>query len=86
MHQLIIDFKRAYYSVRMKVLYNILIEFGIPMKLVRLIEICLTETYNRVWVGKHLFDVPITNCLKQEMLYWNCFSTLLQNMPLGRLR
>jgi hypothetical protein len=25
--------------------YNILIEFGIPMKLVRLIKICLNETY-----------------------------------------
>jgi hypothetical protein len=31
-HQLFIDFKKAYYSVRRDVLYN-LIEFGIPMKL-----------------------------------------------------
>jgi hypothetical protein len=31
-----------------KVLYNILIEFRIPMKLVRLIKMCLNETYNRV--------------------------------------
>jgi len=37
-HQLFIDFKKAYDSVRRKVLYNILIEFGIPMKLVRLIK------------------------------------------------
>jgi hypothetical protein len=35
-------------------LYNILIEFGIPKKLVRLIKVCLTETYNRVRVGKNL--------------------------------
>ena len=35
-------------------LYNILIEFVIPMKLVRLIKICLTETYSRVQVGKNL--------------------------------
>jgi len=30
---------------------NILTEFGIPMKLERLIEMCLNETYNGVPVG-----------------------------------
>jgi hypothetical protein len=43
-HQLFIDFKKAYHSVRREVLYNILKEFGVPMKLVRLIKICLNET------------------------------------------
>jgi hypothetical protein len=33
-HQLFKDFKRAYDSVRREALYNILIEFGIPKKLV----------------------------------------------------
>jgi hypothetical protein len=37
-HQLFIDFNQAYDSVRKKVLYNIRIEFGVPMKLVRLIK------------------------------------------------
>ena len=32
-------------SVRREVLYNILIEFGIPMKLVTLIKMCLNETF-----------------------------------------
>jgi hypothetical protein len=36
-HQLFIDFKKAYDSVRKEVLYNILIEFGVSMKLVRMI-------------------------------------------------
>jgi hypothetical protein len=31
-HQLFIDFKKAYVSVRSEVLYNILFESGIPMK------------------------------------------------------
>ena len=37
-HQLFIDFKKAYDSVRREVLYNILMEFCILMKLVRLIK------------------------------------------------
>ena len=38
-HQLVTDFKQAYDSVRREVLYNIHIEFDIPMKLVRLIKV-----------------------------------------------
>jgi hypothetical protein len=30
-----IDFKKAYDSVGREVLYNVLLEFGVPMKLVR---------------------------------------------------
>ena len=45
---------------------NIVIEFGIPKKLVRLIKMCLTDTYSRVRVGKSLSDMfPIRNGLKQ---------------------
>jgi hypothetical protein len=77
-HHLFIDFKKAYDSVRKEVLYNILIKFGIPMKLVRLMKMCLNETYNRILVGKHLSDMfPVRNGLKKEMLYHHCFSTLL---------
>ena len=66
MHQLFIDFKKAYDSVRREALYNLLIEFGIPKKLVRLIKMCLTEMYGRVRVGKNLSEMfPIRNSLKQ---------------------
>jgi hypothetical protein len=41
MYQLFIELKKAYDSVRREVLYNILIEFDIPMKMVRLIKMCL---------------------------------------------
>jgi len=56
-HQLFIDFKNAYNSVRREVLYNILNEFGIPMKLVRLIKMCLRQTYSRVQLDKLLSDM-----------------------------
>jgi len=47
-------------------LYNILIEFGIPMKLARLIKLCLNNICSRVLIGKHLSDMfPIKNVLKQ---------------------
>jgi len=64
-HQLFIDFKKAYDSVRMEALYNILIEFGIPMKLVRLMKMGLAEKYSRVLVVKNLSDMfPIRIGLK----------------------
>jgi sorting nexin-29 len=65
-YQLFIDFKKAYDSVRREVLYNILIEFGVPMKLVRLNKMCLSETCSEVRIGKHLSEsFPIQNGLKQ---------------------
>jgi hypothetical protein len=65
-HQLFIDFKKAYDSVRGEILYNILIEFGIPKKLVGRIQMCLNETYSTVRIGKYQSDkFPIQNGLKQ---------------------
>ena len=66
MQQLFVDFKKAYDSVRKVVLYNILIEFGIPLKLLRLMKMCLNENYCRFQVGKHLSDMfLVRNVLKQ---------------------
>jgi hypothetical protein len=42
-HQLFVDFKKTYDSARREVLYNILINFGVPTKLVRLIKMCLNK-------------------------------------------
>jgi hypothetical protein len=65
-HQLFIDFKKAHDSIKREVLYNILLEFGTPKKLLRLIKMCLNETYSKVCIGKLLSDkVPIQNELKQ---------------------
>jgi hypothetical protein len=60
------DFKEAYDSVRKEVLYNILSEFCIPVKLVRIIKMCLNATYSGVRVDSYLSDMfPIRDGLKQ---------------------
>jgi hypothetical protein len=77
-HQLFIDFKKAYDSIN-RGLYNILLEFGIPKKLVRLIKMRFSETYGKVRVGKLLSDkFPIQNGLKQG----GSLSSLLFNFAL----
>jgi hypothetical protein len=48
-HQLLADFKKAYG-------YNILTRFVVPMRLVRLIKMCLNKTYTKVCISKHLSD------------------------------
>ena len=69
-HQLFIDFKTAFDSVRNKVLHNFLIEFGIPMKLVRLPKLCQNETCSTVWLSKHFSDMfPIENGMKTRICY-----------------
>jgi hypothetical protein len=56
-HQLFINNKKAYDSVSMEVLCNILIECGIHMTLVKVIKMCPIETYCTVRVGKRLSDM-----------------------------
>jgi len=56
-----------------------IIQFGIPMKLERLIKMCLNETYSTIQVGKHLSDMfPIKSGLKQG----EALSPLLFNFAL----
>jgi hypothetical protein len=45
----------AHDSVRAEALSNT--EFGVPMKLVRLIKMCLNETYSEVHIGKQLANI-----------------------------
>jgi hypothetical protein len=63
LHQLFINFKKAYDSVKREVLYKILLEFGIPKKLVSLIKMCLNETYSKVRAVNFVDKFTIQNCL-----------------------
>ena len=61
--------KRTCDLVRWEVLNNIRIEFGIPMELLRLIKMCLNETYSSGQVGKNMSDMfPIKYGLQQVPL------------------
>ena len=61
-----------------EVLYNTLIEFGILMRLVRLLIICWNETYNTVRVVKYLSDMfPIKSVSNKQILYRHWYSTWL---------
>jgi hypothetical protein len=78
-HQMFIDFKKAYESVEREVLYNIVLEAGINKNLVRLIKMYVNDTYNKVHVRKLLSDkFPIQNGLKQG----DALSPLLFNFTL----
>ena len=55
------------------------IEFGIPMKLGRLIKMCVNETYSRVQVGKHLSDMFL---YKNGLMQGDALSPLLLNFSL----
>ena len=53
-------------TIKREPLYNILIKFGVPKKLVRLIVICLDGTQSKVRIGNYLSSsFPIENGLKQ---------------------
>jgi len=59
------------------------LEFGIPMKLVTLIKMCLIETYSRGRVGKKCLTYFLLGMVRnKEILYRHSFSTLFWSAPL----
>jgi hypothetical protein len=56
MQHLFTDFNKTYNLVRREALYNILIEFAIPTKLIRRTTMCLNDTYSKVRIGKYLSE------------------------------
>jgi hypothetical protein len=65
-HWLFVDFKKACDSAGRDVLHKILINFGVLMKIVKLIKMYLNENCSKIHIGKHFSDTfPVQNGLKQ---------------------
>jgi len=65
-YHLLTDSQETYNTLRREELYNILTEFSTSRKLVKLIKICLNETYSKVHTVKNLSDAsPIQYGLEQ---------------------
>ena len=63
--QYILDFEKAHDFIKRESLYDILIQFGVVKKLIRLIKTCLDGT--QVRIGKYLSSrFPIENDLIQR--------------------
>lgn len=53
---------KSYELMSVEVSYNVLTEFGMGMKPLVLIQMCLNETQLEVWIGIHLSDTfPVQN-------------------------
>jgi hypothetical protein len=76
-HQLFVDFKEAYGLVGKEVLCCILIEFGPPMEIVRLIKMCLNESCSKVGMRKHVLYVRYSKRSESS----RCFIAILYKLP-----
>jgi len=61
-HHLFIDFKSAYDSIYREKLFGVMMEFGIPSKLIRLIKTTMTNVQCSVRIQSHLSEPIPTTC------------------------
>jgi hypothetical protein len=60
-------FLNAYVSVRGEVLYSVLIDFSVPVTLIKLIKMCLGGSCSKVRIPKNLWVAfPIQNGMKKK--------------------
>jgi sorting nexin-29 len=79
-YQLFIDFKKAYDSVRREVLYNILIDFGIPRKLVGLIQMFKRNLQYSAYRQVSILKVPYSEWPETG----RCFITIAFQLCFGK--
>ena len=81
-HQFYIDFKQAYVTINRAELMEIMKEFGIPMKLVRLVKMTLANTNSKVKIqGKLSLSFETAIGLRQG----DSLSTILFNLCMEKI-
>jgi sorting nexin-29 len=81
-HHLFIDFKAAYDSINRKILYSAMEEFGIPLKLVRLVKLTMARVQCLIRVQSHLSNpLEANNGLRQG----DALACLLFNIALEKV-
>jgi len=87
-HQLYIDYKQAYDTINRAELVEIMKEFGIPMKLVRLVKMTLANTNSKVKIQRELSLGFETIGLRQgdslSILLFNlCMEKIIRNVRIN---
>jgi hypothetical protein len=88
-HQLYIDYKQAYNTINRAELVEIMKEFGIPMKLVRLVKMTLANTNSKVKIqGKLLPSYETMIGLRRKdslsaLLFKLCMEKIIRNVRIN---
>jgi len=91
-HQLYIDYKQAYDTINSAELVETMKEFEIPMKLVRLVRMTLTNTNSKVKIqGKLSLSFETTIGLRQgdslsTLLFNLCIEKIIRNVRINQGR
>ena len=81
-HQLYVDYKMAYDSIKRKFLYETLQEFGIPNKIIRLVHMTLNKSKSKIKIqGEYSREFEIRHGLRQG----DSLSCILFNITLERV-
>lgn len=79
LHMVFVDYKQAYDSVNREKLWEALKTFRIPLKIIKMVQLCNSETYSKVKIGN---EVSMAFEIKSGLRQGDAMSPILFNMAL----
>jgi len=79
LHMVFVDYKQAYDSVNREQLCEALKTFGIPLKIIKMVQLCNSETYSKVKLGN---EMSMAFKIKSGLRQGDAMSPILFNMAL----